>query len=74
MIYSNPDECIDRGAREPECPVSAIFAEDEAPPPWESFKQTNTDYLLRVCTGRLMHPRDQSGGVFTPYSPVRVCR
>lgn len=27
MLYINPDECIDCGACEPECPVEAIFDE-----------------------------------------------
>ena len=30
-LYIDPDECIDCGACEPACPVSAIFAEDEIP-------------------------------------------
>lgn len=29
--YIDPDECIDCGACEPACPVSAIFAEDDVP-------------------------------------------
>ena len=28
-LVINPDECIDCGLCEPECPVEAIFAEDE---------------------------------------------
>ena len=32
MLYIDPDECIDCGACEPACPVSAIFAEDDLPP------------------------------------------
>ena len=31
MLYIDPDECIDCGACEPACPVSAIFAEDDVP-------------------------------------------
>ena len=31
MLYIHPDECIDCGACEPECPVTAIFAEDAVP-------------------------------------------
>ncbi|KPK93836.1 hypothetical protein AMJ80_05755 [bacterium SM23_31] len=31
MLYINPDECIDCGACEPECPVNAIFLEEEGP-------------------------------------------
>ncbi|HXG36284.1 MAG TPA: ferredoxin family protein [Dehalococcoidia bacterium] len=30
-LYINPDECIDCGACEPVCPVTAIFAEDDVP-------------------------------------------
>ena len=30
-LFIDPDECIDCGACEPACPVSAIFAEDEIP-------------------------------------------
>ena len=31
MLYIQPDECIDCGACEPACPVTAIFAEDDVP-------------------------------------------
>jgi ferredoxin len=44
MYYINPDECIDCGACEPECPVTAIFAEDEVPAQWQQFIQINADY------------------------------
>ena len=30
-LYIDPDTCIDCGACEPECPVDAIFHEDEVP-------------------------------------------
>ena len=30
-LFIDPDECIDCGACEPACPVSAIFAEDDLP-------------------------------------------
>lgn len=30
-LYIDPDECIDCGACEPACPVSATFAEDDVP-------------------------------------------
>jgi NAD-dependent dihydropyrimidine dehydrogenase PreA subunit len=44
MYFINPDECIDCGACEPECPVSAIFAEDAVPDEWAHFVQVNADY------------------------------
>jgi NAD-dependent dihydropyrimidine dehydrogenase PreA subunit len=31
QYYINPDESIDCGACEPECPVEAIFSEDAVP-------------------------------------------
>ena len=31
QLYIHPDECIDCGACEPECPVSAIFAAEDVP-------------------------------------------
>ena len=32
QLYIHPDECIDCGACEPECPVTAIFPEEDVPP------------------------------------------
>jgi len=37
----NPDECIDCGACEPECPVTAIFEESELPAKWDVYKSIN---------------------------------
>lgn len=31
MVYINPDECIDCGLCEPECPVTAIFVDSDVP-------------------------------------------
>jgi NAD-dependent dihydropyrimidine dehydrogenase PreA subunit len=36
-LYIHPDECIDCGACEPECPVSAIFVQDAVPGEWVEF-------------------------------------
>ena len=36
-LYIHPDECIDCGACEPECPVEAIFPEDALPDKWQPF-------------------------------------
>jgi NAD-dependent dihydropyrimidine dehydrogenase PreA subunit len=41
MDYIDPDECIDCGACEPACPVSAIFAEDDVPDDQAIFKEIN---------------------------------
>jgi len=37
----NPDECIDCGACEPECPTTAIFEESELPAKWAVYKDIN---------------------------------
>lgn len=44
MIYIDPDECIDCGACEPVCPVTAIFPEDELPSEFESYIEKNAAY------------------------------
>ena len=45
MLYIDPDECIDCGACEPECPVEAIFAEDDVPEAQTQFIEVNTKYF-----------------------------
>jgi ferredoxin len=47
QLYINPDECIDCGACEPVCPVSAIFAGDAVPDKWKKFVQINADYYKK---------------------------
>ena len=37
----NPDECIDCGACEPECPTTAIFEESELPAKWSVYTEIN---------------------------------
>ncbi len=39
----NPDECIDCGACEPECPVTAIFPEEDTPEKWKAYIAKNRD-------------------------------
>ena len=45
MLYIDPDECIDCGACEPECPVEAIFAEDDIAEDQTQFIEINTKYF-----------------------------
>jgi NAD-dependent dihydropyrimidine dehydrogenase PreA subunit len=40
MLVIDPEECIDCGACEPECPVEAIVPEDVAPPAWAALGQS----------------------------------
>jgi NAD-dependent dihydropyrimidine dehydrogenase PreA subunit len=44
MLVIDPEECIDCGACEPECPVEAIFPEDALPDKWEPFVKINYAY------------------------------
>jgi NAD-dependent dihydropyrimidine dehydrogenase PreA subunit len=44
QFYIDPEECIDCGACEPECPVEAIFPEDALPDKWEPFVKINYAY------------------------------
>ena len=45
QLYINPQECIDCGACEPECPPEAIFEESALPAEWKHFIQINADYF-----------------------------
>jgi NAD-dependent dihydropyrimidine dehydrogenase PreA subunit len=44
-LYIDPDECIDCGACEPECPVNAIFPEDSVPADWAPYIQVNAQWF-----------------------------
>ena len=41
QLYIDPEECIDCGACVPECPVEAIFPEDEVPESWLGYIDIN---------------------------------
>ena len=43
MLVIHPDECIDCALCEPECPVDAIFSEDEVPEGQEDFLEINAE-------------------------------
>ena len=45
MLYIDPEECIDCGVCEPECPVEAIFMEEDVPEEWEHFTEINAAYF-----------------------------
>jgi ferredoxin len=45
MIYIDPDECIDCGACVPECPVDAIFDENELPEQWAEYTAKNAAFF-----------------------------
>ena len=41
FLAIHPDECIDCGACEPECPTTAIFEEDDLPEKWNPYISLN---------------------------------
>jgi NAD-dependent dihydropyrimidine dehydrogenase PreA subunit len=45
MLYIDPNECIDCGACEPECPVNAIFPEESVPPEWVGYSAINAQWF-----------------------------
>lgn len=45
MLYINPEECIDCGACEPACPVTAIWPEDNVPDDQQKYIAVNYEYF-----------------------------
>ena len=45
-LYIHPDECIDCGACEPECPVNAIFESSAVPPEWQEFIELDQRWTM----------------------------
>jgi NAD-dependent dihydropyrimidine dehydrogenase PreA subunit len=43
QLYIHPDECIDCGACEPECPVNAIFPEEDVPANMVAYIEKNRE-------------------------------
>ncbi len=43
FLVIDPEECIDCSLCEPECPVDAIYAEDDVPPGQEHFLELNAE-------------------------------
>jgi ferredoxin len=44
MLAIDPDECIDCGACIDECPVSAIYPEEDLPEEWAEYLELNAKY------------------------------
>ncbi len=60
FLVIDPDECIDCTLCEPECPVEAIFSEEEMPPGQEEFLQINAELAKKwpVITEKGEPPAD----------------
>ncbi|WP_394825886.1 ferredoxin family protein [Pendulispora albinea] len=47
QLYINPTECICCGACALECPVNAIFDEDDVPEKWSGAIEENAAFFAR---------------------------
>ena len=47
FLVIHPDECIDCALCEPECPVDAIFSEDELPEDQQEYLALNAELSLQ---------------------------
>jgi NAD-dependent dihydropyrimidine dehydrogenase PreA subunit len=53
-LYIDPDECIDCGACEPECPVNAIYPEDSLPAAEAKYTQVDAIWFKDRAQARAM--------------------
>ena len=47
FLVIDPEECIDCGACVPECPVEAIFEEDDVPGKWAEYIELNANLAVQ---------------------------
>lgn len=57
QLFIHPDECIDCGACEPECPVTAIFEASAVPERWKDYIQKNAEAFAGGKTLPVALPR-----------------
>jgi ferredoxin len=48
MLFIDPDLCVDCDACRTECPVDAIFHEDDVPDKWREFVALNRE-MAAIC-------------------------
>lgn len=53
MLVIHPDECIHCGACEPECPVDAIFEDDDVPEKMKEYVELNATVVTAMSEGDL---------------------
>lgn len=50
MLYINPETCIDCDVCVAQCPVEAIYPEDQVPDKWAEYTQINADEYSKYPT------------------------
>jgi ferredoxin len=50
QLFINPDGCIDCAMCAAECPVSAIFSDEELPSEWRQFIEKNAEWFKRSAS------------------------
>ena len=60
MLVIHPDECIDCGACEPECPTTAIFEEADLPERWEVYTYINAWFSGAAIEGDKPPPKSET--------------
>ncbi len=66
MLYISPVECIDCGACQPACPVTAIFPEDEVPADQAFFTEINSLWFEDPAGARAKVPGEGEGAPAEP--------
>ena len=71
MLYIHPEECIDCEACVPECPVEAIFHEDNLPEEWKSYLELNAE---KSESGECDVLTEKKGLIFAGFLvPLQLC-
>src|SRR3954449_5337858 len=78
-LFIDPNECIDCGACEPECPVNAIFPEESLPTEWAQYTQIDATWYTDRAAAReevdSLKPRCPAApAVVRGYAPWRADR
>ena len=53
-LYIDPNECIDCGACEPECPVNAIYEISSLPKDWAKYADINATWYSDRAAARAL--------------------